>query len=47
MINSCTWILTRLCLQEEAADGAGGAGHVGQRDLPEESTETRGHVRDT
>lgn len=38
-------ILTRLCLQEEAVDGAGGAGHVGQGDLPQESIGTR-HMKD-
>lgn len=27
--------LTSLFLQQEAVDGAGGAGHVGQRDLPQ------------
>lgn len=28
--------LTSLFLEQEAVDGAGGAGHVGQRDLPQE-----------
>lgn len=27
--------LTSLVLQQEAVDGAGGAGHVGERDLPQ------------
>lgn len=30
-------LLTALCLEQEAVDGGGGAGHVGQGDLPEES----------
>lgn len=34
------WV-TRLCLEEEALDGAGAAGHVGQGDLPLESVETQ------
>lgn len=29
--------LTSLGLEQEAVDGAGGTGHVGQRDLPQES----------
>ena len=29
--------LTGLCLKQEAVHGAGGAGHVGQRDLPKKS----------
>lgn len=37
VIDAPTRILTRLGLQEVAVDGAGGAGHVGQRDLPQES----------
>lgn len=33
--------LTSLFLQQKAVDGAGGAGHVGQRDLPQESSNTK------